>query len=176
MAKIADRATDYEQFLTGVQPVYLAVTKSASELDRKKFFDLGEDVEVERVLESEYRVADSGQDYFDVRAVFGFSYRQRGEAVSGSAAVSPFLRITCVFEGHFHSRATVAYDHAERFAARNAWLIFWPYFRQFVTDIMSRMAIPPAVLPLGLAAGTFTRPAPQKARVKRQKPPARRKS
>ena len=45
---------------------------------------------------------------------------------------------------------------AEGFAKDNAWLVFWPYFRQFVSDATARMAVPPEVLPLSLGPGRFS--------------------
>jgi preprotein translocase subunit SecB len=58
------------------------------------------------------------------------------------------LEVSCTFEAHFHSRRRFRSEEAEKFVRDYLRIISWPYLRQFVSDVTSRMAIPPLTLPL----------------------------
>src|SRR2546422_207365 len=58
------------------------------------------------------------------------------------------LEVSCTFEAHFHSRRRFRPEEADKFVKDYLRIISWPYLRQFVSDVTSRMAIPPLTLPL----------------------------
>jgi hypothetical protein len=101
-------------------------------------------------LSSKYRLARNGGNYFDVEAAFSVVLQP---AADTDGPVRQALRIECVFYGHFHAAKPLNVEHAKKFAESDAWLVFWPYFRQFVSDTTARMAIPPLAIPLALGPG-----------------------
>jgi preprotein translocase subunit SecB len=130
------------------------------------------------VLSSKYTLANIAEDYFDIEVTFSVALQWSED----DGPVAQALKIECVFTGHFHTAKPVNQEHAKKFTDTESWLIFWPFFRQFVVDTTARMAIPPMVVPLALRPGEHSfrlPPAPPKgsARSKTAKAaPKRRKA
>ena len=98
---------------------------------------------VTRSMESTYMVSDYSKEHFDVTATLSL----RIEAVG---IENPILALNMAVTGHFHPKKTLSLEDAELFANAEARLIFWPYFRQIVSDTTGRMHIPPITLPLAV--------------------------
>ena len=65
-----------------------------------------------------------------------------------TSPASPAVIVECIYIAHFHCEGCeITKDLAERFTQSELRLVVWPYFRQFVTDATSRMAIQPIVIP-----------------------------
>lgn len=61
---------------------------------------------------------------------------------------SPAVLVECTYIAHFHcDGCEITKDLAERFTKSELRIVVWPYFRQFVNDATSRMAIQPIVIP-----------------------------
>lgn len=142
--------SEYLDFLKTVEPTVLGLTQSSTQLQRADYWKLRSEVKqrraaggptAQRLLSAEYSVTKVHRDYFNVLAKYEL-------AVRSGKDVSPVLHIACAFEGHFHAAAPVKAAHAKEFADKDSWLIFWPYFRQLVSDATARMSIPPELLPL----------------------------
>src|SRR5207253_1685854 len=73
-----------------------------------------------------------------------------------TAVVSSSLKVSCVFHGHFHFDGEPKISWIQKFIEEDSWVMFWPYFRQFVSDVTARMSIPPELLPLALNPGEVT--------------------
>src|SRR4051812_37650105 len=144
---------NYEEFLKTVTPTVLSLTSSGTKYERKDYFRM-RNSPILRHVSARYELSDVRPDYFDVLATFEFALRvieSRDIPKSGL----PLISIACTFEGHFHA-SEIEKQHAEQFAQKDAWLIFWPYFRQFVSDVTARMSIRPELLPLGLGPGAYS--------------------
>lgn len=142
---------DYGQFLEGLEPVIVGLDRSTFSLDRGLYWSAPKDAT--RVLASKYELRTATDDYFDVIA----SYRVAIEW-QDDTSLKVAVEIECVFSGHFHVTSPLNWDHAKTFAEDESWLVFWPYFRQFVSDTTARMSIPPIVVPMALGPGHYSRP------------------
>jgi hypothetical protein len=145
---------EYVEFLRRLDPAMLGLQTSSSVLNRQAYWALTSD-KSERVLSSRYVLSNVAEDYFDVEASFTLSIH----GSEGDGLVEPALRIDCTFYGHFHVEADVQAhkELAAKFAQTESWLLFWPFFRQFVADTVGRMAIPPVTIPLALGPGDYRR-------------------
>jgi preprotein translocase subunit SecB len=143
---------EYSEFLAKIEPVNLGLDSAQCSLDRPNYWKRPK-AETRRVLSSKYTVVQLEKDFFDIDAEFSLSVQWPAE----SGRITEALKIECVFTGHFHtSREEVPADLVERFAETEAWLVFWPFFRQFVSDTTARMAIQPILIPLAVSPGKRT--------------------
>lgn len=115
------------------------------------------------MLSSRYVLSDVSPDFFDVQAVFSAGI----EWASPDGVVVHAVKIDCVFVGHFHTTERVEEEHAKKFAEAESWLMFWPFFRQFVVDTTARMSIPPILIPLALRPGEHSQALDKSRRPKR---------
>lgn len=142
----------YREFLRTVTPAIIGMRNASVELHRTAYRK-SRKLRTERILSSSYKLERVETDYFDMSVRFEFVIRAENESAE---EVVP-LRMSCVFEGHFHAKAPFETKNAQAFVDDDAWIVFWPYFRQFVSDTTARMSIPPEVLPLALGPGEITR-------------------
>jgi preprotein translocase subunit SecB len=116
----------------------------SAELNRDAFWASREkSANATREIGSEYTAADVEDNHFNVVARFALTI-----AVTGQKERA--LTIKSQFMAHFHTKQRADERHASRFASSEAKIIFWPYFRQLVSDVTSRMHIPPVTIPLTL--------------------------
>lgn len=138
---------EYRQFLETLEPSILGLDSATCSLDRERYWSASKDAR--RVLSSKYALTEVTDDYFDVQATFSVALQWS----EGDGPLVQPLKIECVFMGHFHTPPPLNREFAKRFAETESWLVFWPFFRQFVSDATARMAIPPVVVPLALGPG-----------------------
>jgi hypothetical protein len=132
----------YGDFLRGTKLVGLALASCSASLDRGIYIELIEKKKSARNISAEYKLEDVQKDFFDVAAKFTLVMQDKAE---GRKA----LTIECSFAGHFHCGASaVPREFANRFTQSELRLILWPYFREFVSNITAKMAIPPILIPL----------------------------
>src|SRR5258708_3338195 len=138
--KFAD--SDYEQFLKSVKPVGPALSSCSSQIDREAYGRLMSQKErASRIIETEYKLLVAESGYFDATGKFSL-------AVAEGKKSTPALVIECSYETHFHCKAPVARELADRFTASELRLVLWPYFRELVFDLCGKMSIPPITIPL----------------------------
>ena len=144
-------------FVSRVRPITISLASASADLDRKQYWTLVDAGPLDRGIIARYELSDQGEDHFNVLASFEFVVGKL-EQDSSEAEVKPLetpVRVSCRFEGHFHVEGEFERSDAEQFTEGNAWLIFWPFFRQYVSDATARMAIPPEMLPLGIGPGRY---------------------
>lgn len=154
----------YKKFLTQVNLYALGLDSLSADIKRGAYaIAHAESVsEVVRVIESQFELEEFNEEQFDVRATFCLRVKlksstrekpqtpppDKGASVPGDGDL---LCIKASFTAHFHCQKTLSgRDHADRFAVSEARLIFWPYFRQAVSDTTARMSIRPITVPLTL--------------------------
>lgn len=139
---------EYREFLSTLEPVMIGIDQASCSLDRDAYWSAPK--HAQRMLSSSYALSKATEDYFDVKASFLVALHWSLD----DGSVVEALKVQCVFYGHFHV-ATTPLDRsfAKKFAESESWVVFWPYFRQFVSDTTSRMAIPPVVVPWALGPG-----------------------
>jgi len=132
----------YEDFLRGVKPVALGLVECSSRLDREALgrLTVRKDGGV-RIISTEYNLKAADGGYFDATGRFSLAVAERAKS-------TPALFIQCTYETHFHCKAPVRRDLAERFTASELRLVLWPYFRELVFDLSGKMSIPPITIPL----------------------------
>jgi preprotein translocase subunit SecB len=136
----------YKIFLKGVELFALGMDSIDAKLDREQYHiaHSKKTVKIDKTIENSFTLVEFSRDHFDVAANFIFTMQVESD--------SPFLRIAVNFEAHFHWKdGEPEKQHVERFAEGEARLIFWPYFRQAVSDITSRMYIRQVTIPLTLS-------------------------
>jgi preprotein translocase subunit SecB len=133
--------SNYEQFLRSVKPVGLALASSFSQVDREAYARLMKQKDgPTRSISTEYKLCEAEAGYFDATGKFLLT-------VTDGEKANPALIINCKYESHFHCKAPVDKDLAERFTASELRLVLWPYFRELVHDFCGKMGIPPVTIP-----------------------------
>jgi preprotein translocase subunit SecB len=122
----------------------LGVDSLSANLDRANYASAYAEKKVTRRVESDYRVTDFSEEHFDISATLHLRVEAKG-------LTDPVLSLDVTISGHFHPKTKVSREEAESFAKAEARLIFWPYFRQVVSDTTSRMHIYPVTLPLAIS-------------------------
>lgn len=97
--------------------------------------------QITRRISSDYKVTDFSKEHFDVTAILSLR-------VESACVQDPLLELDIAVSGHFHPKKALSKDEAVEFASVEARLIFWPYFRQLVSDTTGRMHIGIITLPL----------------------------
>jgi hypothetical protein len=134
--------SSYEKFLQSVKPIGLGLASSLSQLDREAYARLmKQSSAATRTISTEYKLLDAEEGYFDATGRFLL-------IVTDGKKSGPALTIECKYESHFHCRAPVDRDLAERFTNSELRLVLWPYFRELVYDLCGKMGIPPLTIPL----------------------------
>ncbi len=161
----------YESFLKTVSPYIVGMVNGSFDLDRRSYWAKRKAGNFEKVLRSSYALDHVDEGYFDVSASFEFSMRsiEKTEGSEDTSVVLSPLRVSCVFHGHFHFDGDGNVEFIRRFIDEDSWVMFWPYFRQFVSDVTARMSIPPELLPLALSSGEVTTAIPAKQQSAKEK-------
>jgi len=130
----------YKRFLKNVELYALGLDSVSADLRR---YEYGEATSPTHTIKSTFELVEFDADHFDLIA--------KMTLVVGDEAESPLLNISVAYSGHFHPE-TGEFERkdVERFTELEARLIFWPYFRQTVSDLTSRMHIRPLTIPLTL--------------------------
>lgn len=138
-------ANGYAEFLRELQLIGLGLSDCSAKLDRELYFDVVSKKNSTRTISSHYELTGVQKEFFDVSAQFSLQ-------VQDKARKSTPLVIECRFIGHFHCGEHGApQGFADRFCQSELRIVLWPYFREFVSDITSKMAIPPLLVPLAAA-------------------------
>jgi preprotein translocase subunit SecB len=131
----------YADFIGSITLIGLALSNCSASVDRGSYFELSRK-NTTRTVSTEYKLDDVDGECFDVSARFALT-------VEGKMKSPKALSLECVFIAHFHYTAPdIRRDFAERFTQSELRIILWPYFREFVSDISSKMAIPSILIPL----------------------------
>lgn len=133
----------YKRFRQGVTLYALGLDSLETKLNRESYTAAHADnaSDVVREIKVTMSLKEASDNHFDVSGSF--------EIMVNTKAGDSLLRLVVHFSAHFHSEGKEAVDnHAGRFAQTEARLVFWPYFRQTVSDITARMYIAPITVPL----------------------------
>jgi hypothetical protein len=156
--------SDYKRFLSHVNLYALGLDSVSADIKREAYTIAHAEAssEIFRLIESNFNLIEFTREHFDVQAKFNLRVRLKYASSTNLPAPSPVVAevkkdgedLLCIqtsFTAHFHCKKSVAgKSHAERFANSEARLIFWPYFRQTVSDLTARMSIRPITVPLSL--------------------------
>lgn len=131
----------YEKFIRSLELIGIGLETSSVRLRRREYVSLRrEGKEPIRRISTDYQVSKLAKISFDCIGNFNL-------IVAHPESKETVLQIECSFGAHFHTDSKDFEDMARRFVSSEFKLIIWPYFRQFVTDVTSRMSIAPVVVP-----------------------------
>jgi len=120
----------------------IALDSLRTSLDRAEYWNANGEGEPStmRRIRSEYKVTEFDKGHIDIEATLYLRVIAEGRE-------DALLSIDATYSAHFHPKSPVSRKEAEEFAAGEARLVFWPYFRQIVADTTARMHIPPLTIP-----------------------------
>jgi len=134
--------SDYAAFLRSLQLYVISLKESACAVDQKAYWE-----NKNRKLTYKMDAESIGiqESTFDVRTKVEVM-------MTGGKQKHNVLRISATFDLHFHA-SSIPKTLVDRFCNSDVRLIVWPYFREYVSDVSSRMYIPPVILPLSNEQG-----------------------
>ena len=133
---LADKG--YSAFLASLDPVSIALVKSAVSLERLKYLE-SERERIYVIFAS--KLLRLGDEHFDVKTTLELEIKKE-------EASKPLLRFSATYDLHFHADG-VTKQNVDRFVKSDVRLLIWPYLRELVSSMSSRMHIPPILLPVG---------------------------
>lgn len=136
-----DGDEQYVAFLKIVHLSGLGIDESACKLDRSNLAEAFSDgSRAPAEVTGKHEISSLEPKGFVVLGHYNVSVKDSG----GSEVVS----ISCTYSALFLTDRKAKASFVERFAQNEVRLVFWPYFRQFVSDATFRMSINPLLLPL----------------------------
>ncbi len=132
----------YQRFRDGITLYTLGMDELATKLNREAYGAAHPEssADIVREIKVSMSVADASDEHFNVVGKFDLFVKTKAEQI--------LLSMSVVMSAHFHTEEEGAAGFAEDFANTEGRLIFWPYFRQTVSDVSSRMYIAPITVPL----------------------------
>lgn len=128
---------DYNAFLRSLQLHVISLKEASCDIDREAYWEHKERNLAYKMQAATIHVEG---DYFDVQAKLEVT-------MTGGKSKVHQIRISTIFYLHFHAD-TIPKMLLDKFCNSDLRLIVWPYFREYVSDVSSRMYIPPVILPL----------------------------
>lgn len=137
----------YQRFRDGVTLYALGMDELETKLDREAYRAAHAEnaADIVREIKVSMSVVDASDEHFDIAGRFNLSVNTK--------AGQTLLSLSVVMSAHFHIGEESAEGFVEDFANTEGRLIFWPYFRQTVSDVSSRMYIAPITVPLTSGRG-----------------------
>jgi preprotein translocase subunit SecB len=128
----------YPVFLSALELYRIALVRSTCRVNREEYLKV-EDADINFRLSSTSR--DIQETHFDACSTLRLNVRsEKTRALQ--------LWVSATYELHFHGDSPLAPKFIKRFCESEIKLIVWPYFREYIGNISSRMHIPPFILPL----------------------------
>ena len=128
----------YASFLSELNLFSISLIRSSCRVNREEYLSDGE-------AHVNYKLSNKSMDveehHFDVCSTLNLK-------VSTEKTKALQLWVSATFELHFHGAPPLDPKYIKRFCESEIKLISWPYFREYVSNLSSRMHIPPFTLPL----------------------------
>jgi preprotein translocase subunit SecB len=133
----------YDKFLESIEPFSVSLNSCSTSIDRYVNWQARKkELRPVSHISANYEVDWVGEKAFDIigKMKVTTEHPETNERI---------LNIECAFEAHFHGgSAAIRKEYVSRFAQAEVRVFIWPYFRQFVTDITSKMGIAPLMIPI----------------------------
>jgi preprotein translocase subunit SecB len=135
-------ASDRIAFIRSVRLAGLGLDQAHAEVNRAALTDIGlREAEMEGEIKLGHAVLSHEDGNFVVSANFELSQKEKGVEL-------PAISIRAVFSAKFDLLRPAPREAVEAFAGLEARLVFFPYIRQFISDLSYRMSIDTILLPL----------------------------
>jgi preprotein translocase subunit SecB len=129
-------------FIRSVRLAGLGLDQTHAEVNRAALADIGlREAELEGEVKLSHTVLSHDDDNFVIAAKFELSQKEKGTEL-------PAVSIRTVFSAKFDLSKKASREAVEAFAGLEARLVFFPYIRQFISDLSYRMSIDTILLPL----------------------------
>jgi preprotein translocase subunit SecB len=128
----------YASFLSDLNLFSISLIRSTCRVNREEYLK-DDEAQVSYKLSS--RSLDVQEHHFDVCSTIRLK-------VSTEKTKVLQLWVSATFELHFHGTPPLDQKYIKRFCDSEIKLIAWPYFREYISNLSSRMHIPPFTLPL----------------------------
>ncbi len=129
---------EYREFIKGVE-LRGIIVKASQARRLADIVDLSRRVDLNTNERAEFRMTDGNtcvvQHHYELSMIYN------GEK-------DRLLEVQCTFELGLRVASPMTKDYFDIFARVNLPVNTWPYFREFVHSTISRMGLPPVVLPL----------------------------
>lgn len=139
------RDEEYEVFLRAIRPISIALRQCDAVVNREQYLKLLEGRGGFGNVSSKYALGSLLDRTFTVTARMAFEVPAR----EGSRR-DPRLRIDVVFDATFQSQQRISRRFARKYADAEARIVFWPYFREFISSMTARMSISPLLMPFSI--------------------------
>jgi len=126
----------YRRIMDGLELNNIYLLSSSATIDRE---NIGTDVGIKLSGEASFAKIPKG----DIEVTQEYLIEARNRALK-----KKYLNIKCKFCFVYSSKLEFTEEFFETFKKANLPINTWPYFREFVYNITSRMYIPPLTLPL----------------------------
>ena len=127
----------YADFIATLQLYSIGLAETNCSINRPEFWKK-EKANINYQLIS--KASDIGDEAFDAKSTLTL-------AVTGEKSKTQAVQITVAFDLHFHAKIARK-EFVEKFCESEIRLIVWPYFREYVSNTIARMHIPPVILPI----------------------------
>lgn len=129
---------DYRAFLRTLNLRWIALESSTVKIERDDYFS-----KVQKELALTWTCHPSGatKESFQLRA-------EGSATLKNPATGQELFSVVAVFLMAVDSSRSSERQHIERLSNVEARLMFWPYFREYVSQTCGRMHVPPLFLPL----------------------------
>jgi preprotein translocase subunit SecB len=135
--------SQYDKFLESIEPFSVSLNSCSASIDRYRNWQARrKKLRPISHISADYEVEWVGEKAFDIigKMAVTTEHPETNERI---------LHIECAFETHFHRGAALIHkDYVSRFAQGELRVFIWPYFRQFIADITSKMGIAPIMIPI----------------------------
>ena len=125
---------EYNRILEGLQPVIVSLESLSAWVDRENAF------EMDTTLSAGCKDATFVQGGENVVVIASYRCRVR----KGRKVI---LKIDATYRVEFSSEEPFSDEFFDTYKESSLQLLLWPFFRELVYDITSKMYIPPLVLP-----------------------------
>jgi preprotein translocase subunit SecB len=141
--KKAATELSYESFIASIQLYMIGLAEASCSIDRDEYWGTAEEKSISYKLTS--KASSVEDDSFDARSTLTLT-------LSGDKSKKQFVKISVSFDLHFHADLTKK-EYVDQFCKSEIRLIVWPYFREYVSNTIGRMHIPPVILPISNVEG-----------------------
>jgi preprotein translocase subunit SecB len=130
--------TAYADFIASLQLYTVGLVESSCAINRKDYWGKDEEKSISYKFSS--KSSSLEDDHFDARSTLSLT-------MSGEKSKIQMVKIIVAFDLHFHVNVAKQ-QFVDQFCESEIRLIVWPYFREFVSNTIARMHIPPVILPI----------------------------
>lgn len=150
---------DISGLIAVVQIEYVRVVEAHLRTSIKSPHDVGHEIEG-KIGHAEHIVQSLKNGVFSIRIDFVFGVHSKGEQAKDNSSAPVAVNVSFELSYRVPESMSVSDEELMEFARVNGVFNAWPYFREFVHAALSRMGLPPVIIPVF----RLSRPKPSSAK------------